>query len=241
MASPSFTLDEYGEYLEIAKSSGYRFCGFHEPAADDELVIYLRHDIDFTPRFIPPMADIEAQAGVRATYCVQLACPWYDLEAAESRLAVRYALQRGHWLGLHFDATAIGSDGEIRERVGADAARLAIAFSTEIRTVSFHEPGTRGVDHLELPAPLISTYGRPFFKDIGYVSDSNQRWRGKDLRQLLAGREHPRLQLLVHPFWWRTDPSTVGYKLRALAAELEVPVEELAGPVNMAIIRAEDG
>lgn len=236
----SFTLAEYRECLELARDSGYRFAGFHETLGESSSpTIFVRHDIDYAPRFMPAMARLETEAGVHSTYCVQLASPWYSVQTAPNRAVIQSVIDQGHWLGLHFDASGIPSDLEVRDRVVADAERLGDEFNVPVSVVSFHNPGRRRIDHLELPGGLIHTYAPWFFRDIGYVSDSNQDWRGKDLRRILAHREFMRLQLLIHPFWWRDEPLTLGEKLQALAGELGIKLEDLAEPEHLAIIRHE--
>jgi hypothetical protein len=239
-ATLRFTLSEYRECLELAFSSGYRFAGFHESLTEpDSPVIFLRHDIDYAPRFIPAMAGLESDLGVRSTYCVQLASPWYGVDSGPNRAVIQSVVDQGHWLGLHFDASAIASDAEVPDRVVAEADRLGDQFGVPVRVVSFHNPGRRRIDHLELPDGFIHTYAPRFFTEIGYVSDSNQDWRGKDLRRILARREYVRLQLLIHPFWWREEPLTLGAKMEAMAAELGIPLEELAQPEHLAIMKLE--
>jgi hypothetical protein len=236
----SFTLAEYRDCLELANISGYRFAGFDETLAEpDSPAIFLRHDIDYAPRFIPAMAGIEFEMGVRSTYCVQVASPWYSVDTGANHAVIQSVIDQGHWLGLHFDASTIASDVEVCERVVAESSRLGDMFGVPVRVVSFHNPGRRPIDHLELPDGLIHTYAPRFFRDVGYVSDSNQDWRGKNLRQILARREYVRLQLLIHPFWWRVEPLTVGAKLEALAGELGIDLEDLAQPEHLAIMKLE--
>lgn len=241
-ASLGFTLAEYRECLELAKSSGYQFAGFDETQSCPESqspTIFLRHDIDYAPRFMSSMAQIEAELGVRSTYCVLLGSPWYRIDDPANHAIIESAIEQGHWLGLHFDASAIPSDGDVPECVIAEARRLGEQFGVHVRVVSFHNPGRRRIDHLELPPGLIHTYAPKFFREIAYVSDSNQDWRGKDLRLILARREFPRLQLLIHPFWWREQPLTLGDKMEAFAQELGIGLEDLAEPEHMAIIARE--
>src|SRR3984893_221546 len=206
-----FTLEEYRHYLELALAHGYRFVGFEsldEARAHGSPEILLRHDVDYAPKFMPPMAAIEAQLGVRATYCVHVDSRWYSIEEPGNQQAIATTLDAGHWLGLHFDASSIEADRQARERVAEQARRLGQAFSREVRAVSFHMPGRRRVDHLALPGGLINSYEARFFVDIGYASDSNQNWRGVDLEDVLRRRAHDRLQLLIHPFWWRPLPAS---------------------------------
>ncbi len=228
-----FTLDEYRRYLSLAVSEGYRFVSFEsldDPGDRTGPEIILRHDIDYAPKFMPPMSAIEAELGVRATYCLHVDSSWYSVDTPQNRAAIAETLDAGHWLGLHFDASSIESDARARDRVGEQARRLGQTFGHAVRVVSFHMPGRRQVDHLELPDELINTYASRFFVEIGYVSDSNHNWRGVDLEDLLARRVHDRLQLLIHPFWWRPRPETMRSKMQALADEIGIDVHEIATP-----------
>jgi hypothetical protein len=58
----------------------------------------------------------------------------------------------------------------------------------------------RPVGHLELGEHRINTYAPRFFREIGYLSDSNQNFRGKDPETEL--RNAGRLQFLTHPTLW---------------------------------------
>jgi hypothetical protein len=238
-----FTLREYGGYLSLAVAQGYRFIGFEgldERADRAGPEILLRHDVDYAPKFMPPMAALEAELGVRATYCVHIDSRWYDIDTPENRAAIAETLDAGHWLGLHFDASSIQSDRQARNRVVDQASRLGSAFSRDVRVVSFHMPGRRRVDHLALPAGLINTYESRFFTEIGYVSDSNQNWRGLDLEDVLRRRAHDRLQLLVHPFWWRPQPATMRSKMQALADEIGIDVHEIVTPEQWQLIAEQE-
>ncbi len=237
-----FTLAEYQRYLALAVAEGYRFVSFEsldEPKARVGSEILLRHDIDYAPEFMPPMAALEAELGVLATYCLHIDSRWYSIDTAENRAAIAETLACGHRLGLHFDASSIESDEQALDEIAEQARRLAQAFSHDVRVVSFHMPGRRGVDHLSLPASLINTYGSRFFADIGYVSDSNQNWRGVDLAKILTDRAYDQLQLLIHPFWWRSEPATMLDKLELLADKLGVDVHEIATPEQWTLIEQE--
>jgi hypothetical protein len=238
-----FTLEEYRGYLELAVACGYRFVGF--TSLDDRGVragpeILVRHDVDYAPRFMPRMAAIEAELGVRATYCVHIDSLWYSIDTPENRAAIADTLDAGHWLGLHFDASSIESDSEVLDRVVEQARRLGQTFSRDVDVVSFHMPGRRPVDHLALPAGLVNTYEPRFFGEIGYASDSNQNWRGVDLEDVLRRRAHDRMQLLIHPFWWRDEPATMRSKIEAFAVEIGVDMDEIVTTEQWQLIQEEE-
>ena len=87
-----------------------------------------------------PMAQIEAELGVQSTYCVLLGSPWYRIDDPANHAIIESAIEQGHWLGLHFDASAIPSDGDVPECVIAEARRLGEQFGVHVRVVSVSQP-----------------------------------------------------------------------------------------------------
>ena len=235
-----FTWAQYAEYLHLAASSGYRFAGFEELLGkvddSDAPVIHVRHDIDFALRWVLPMAELEREHDVRATYCFLLDSPYYSSADTAFNGTVRSVLELGHWLGLHFDATRIAADEDVARRVADAAESLGQRFGSEVVAVSFHMPGRRPVSHIALPGRLVNTYGPYFFGDIAYASDSNMDWRGTDVVDLLTSRRPARLQLLIHPIWWRATYAPLLDKLLELADDLGVGLDELITDEQLALI-----
>ena len=66
--------------------------------------VLLRHDIDVSVERALPVAELEAQLGLRATYAVMTASPLYDVRSRKSRQSVHRLTGLGHELGLHFHA-----------------------------------------------------------------------------------------------------------------------------------------
>ncbi len=242
MTAAPFTLAQYAAYLELARAHGYRFAGFQELAGagdvSPERVIHLRHDIDYALRWVLPMAELEHRHGVRSTYCFLLDSPYYASVTHEFGATVERVLGLGHWLGLHFDATGIEDDDEVVRRVADATAELEGRFGAEVVAVSFHMPGRRAVSHIALPGRLVNTYEPRFFDEIAYASDSNMDWRGIDLAELLALGRSGRLQLLIHPVWWRASHEPMRDKLQALADELGIPLDELMTDEQRALLDA---
>jgi hypothetical protein len=227
MPTASMTFDAYGRLLAVGPPT-FRF-------TDDlpERALLLRHDIDDRPKWIEPMARVEAEHGAVATYCLQVRSPFYALDD-EADAAVRTLLACGHELGLHFDSSDMASDDEVVEGVFREARLLEDRYETPIRVVSFHMPGVRPVGHLDV-APLVNTYAPRFFSEIAYLSDSNQNWRGKDPEAEL--RRAGRIQFLTHPTLWS------GRRLREIIAEqaqrLGTTVEALATEDQKAVLAAQ--
>lgn len=211
------TFDEYGRLIALGPPT-FRFT--------DELperALLLRHDIDDRPKWIEPMARVEAERGAVSTYCLQVRSRFYALDDEADR-AVKVLLDCGHELGLHFDSSAMASDDEVVEGVAREVAVLEQRYEVPVRVVSFHMPGVRPVGHLQLGDGLVNTYAPRFFTEIAYLSDSNQNWRGKDPEAEL--RRAGRIQFLTHPTLWS------GRRLREILAEqaqrLGTTVDELA-------------
>jgi hypothetical protein len=223
------TFEEYGRLIALGPPT-YRFT--------DELperALLLRHDIDDRPRWIEPMAAVEAEQDAVATYCLQVRSPFYPLDMEADR-AVAALLDHGHELGLHFDSSGMASDDEVIEAVAREAEQLEQRYDTPIRVVSFHMPGVRPVGHLELGEHRINTYAPRFFREIGYLSDSNQNFRGKDPETEL--RTARRLQFLTHPTLWsgrslreilEEQATRLGTTVDALATEDQKLVLEQQG------------
>lgn len=226
-----FTWAYYDACLAAARTSEYRFIGFSEvgdaPRLPSEPFLLLRHDIDYDPEFAGPLASREAQQAVRATYFFQADSRFYDLASPRVMEIVRGILDDGHWLGLHFDANGIRDDETIIRQVETAAQGLEARFQCPVDAVSFHMPTYRPVGHLRLEKRRVNAYGPVFFGPIEYASDSNQDFRGKDLLAMLRAGAVRRLQLLIHPFWWRPEYSSLIAKMEALASRLDLSLGEL--------------
>lgn len=219
------TFDEYGRLIALGPPTA-RFTEDPLP----ERALLLRHDIDDRPRWIQPMARVEAQRGATSTYCLQTRTPFYALDDEADR-AVATLLAHGHELGLHFDSSAIASDDEVVTGVHREAQVLEQRYDTPIRVVSFHMPGVRPVGHLDV-SPLVNAYAPRFFTEIAYLSDSNQSWRGRDPEREL--RTAHRIQLLTHPTLWSGRP--LREILEEQARRLGTTVDALATEDQRAVL-----
>ena len=45
----AYTAASYGELLELLKDCGYKFGDYRNDFSGDERIVYLRHDIDYSP------------------------------------------------------------------------------------------------------------------------------------------------------------------------------------------------
>jgi hypothetical protein len=223
----SYTRDGFRALLEVALSAGYTFASFDAAAAPSERVCLLRHDVDADPGAALELAEIEADAGVRATYFFMLRSPLYNLFGRGNHQIVETIVALGHWLGLHYDPAFPDSQHAASEAVAREAMILADEFGVPVRAVSFHQPAsTDGVADIRSPG-LVSAFDLPGFR---YVSDANKTVTCGELFRLFREVRHARIQLLVHPLWWATDDGSLSCGRlweRAILANLDRAQEQL--------------
>ena len=207
MTSCSFDLEHYRELLDAAKAGGYRFARFGgEPLAG---TVLLRHDVDLSLQAAVALAELEADAGVEATYFLMTQSVFYNLASSEGEAAVERLRELGHAIGLH----AVYPSLDLDERFD--------------RVISWHNPTP---EYMSDPIPgIVNAYAEPYFSPDTYRSDSNQHWRAGCPHDELRVGAFPWLQLLVHPEIWVYPGDTMGETMRALlAAESERRLQQLA-------------
>jgi hypothetical protein len=216
MTAPAFTHARYREILRAGLTAGYRFAGFEEVLASDASsarACFLRHDCDNDLVAAARMAEIEAEEGVRSTYFLMLRSVMYNVLAPANAPFVRRILAQGHWLGLHFDESVVANepDHRVPALVDKERALLSAEFGCAIDVVSFHQPGARVLEG-RLHLNCINTYDHADMAGVHYTSDSNLAFRGGEPAELFASGEHRRLQILFHPEWWTSDPTSLEEK-----------------------------
>jgi hypothetical protein len=192
--SCEFSLEHYGELMDAAKAGGYRFAFFDaEPEAGDLL---LRHDVDLSLDAAVRLAELEAEAGVAATYFLMTQSVFYNLASPEGLRALNRLRELGHGVGLH----AVWPGAELDERFDP--------------VVAWHNPNH---DYMSEPLEgVVNVMQPPFFDQDHYRSDSNQRWRHGCPHEELARGEFAWLQLLTHPEIWVYPGSTMRETMNAM-------------------------
>jgi hypothetical protein len=223
----AWTIQTYIDMLSAVQQISHRtFTSEWTLATDGQARIYLRHDIDFSLECAVEMAVAEHRAGVRATYFVEVECPFYNLLSATAAQQIRRIAAMGHPVGLHLVLPPRGEDAN--DALDAQLRTLRSVLDAALTSiVSLHQP-TR---HDEVAGRLhtSTTYDPLFFNPATYLSDSAGQWGGSPARWLTRLADHDRpAQLLVHPLWWTQPGGTPRKKLERLpdlirnAAELEL-------------------
>ena len=202
-----FSLQHYGELLEAARAGGYRFEAFdHDPVPGD---LFLRHDVDLSLEAAVTIAELEAQAGARATYFLMTESVFYNLASSAGARTLERLRDLGHRVGLH----AVYPRADLDDRFEP--------------VVAWHNPDpeymSRPIDGAQ------NVMAPPFFRAGLYRSDSNQSWRHGCPHEELAASGFEWLQLLTHPEIWAFPGATMRETMEAmLDADRESRLEQLA-------------
>ena len=207
MTACAFDLDHYRELLAAATLGGYRFADFSRDPEPGDLI--LRHDVDLSLEAAVELAELERDAGVRATYFLMTESVFYNLASPAGQAAIATLRALGHGVGLH----AVYPRAELDERFDP--------------VVAWHNPDP---EYMSAPIPGTTNAMEPrFFSPEHYRSDSNQRWRSGCPHEELAAGAFEWLQLLTHPEIWVYRGGTMRETMLAmLDTERERRLEQLA-------------
>lgn len=198
-----FSLKGYGELLDLLDAEKYEFADYHNWIGKDRCVI-LRHDIDTEPEAALKMARFEATRDVKSTYFVLLSTDMYNPASATNKGILKEIVSLGHEVGLHFDEIAYDEldPASMRAAIIRESDALSAVLEQPVKSVSMHRPsaGTLESD-LHIPG-IVNSYGKTFFKEFKYLSDSRMRWR-EPVEEIVKSGDYDRLHILTHAFWYK--------------------------------------
>lgn len=206
--SMEFTYESYCSLLSLIDSSGYEFADF-ENWEDKTRCVILRHDIDCDISKALQMAKIEQQRNVKSTYYILVTSDFYNIHSKENRNKLKQIIKCGHDIGLHFDETVYPEEIVIGEgyaqnlcdKILYESKILENVIEKPVKSVSMHRPGKEILkENLNIPG-MVNTYGKTFFEEFKYVSDSRRNWR-EPVEELVASGKYDRMQILTHAFWY---------------------------------------
>ena len=219
-----FTFDRYRSLLDRLREANARFRRFEDDGrsadtdGDDEQeparpTVFLRHDVDWSPRKARQLAEIESKRGIEATYFFLASATAYNPLDRETRAAIDEIESRGHAVGVHVDLRDVDGDPDVErvgERIERERAVLAAAGAEPVPAVSFHNPPDWVIGRRLGLDGVVNAYAPRFIREATYRADSNQRWRSEPPldgnaekgRNVARGGIPDRLQLLTHPVLW---------------------------------------
>lgn len=206
MSSSAYTEHAYRDLLRIMAEAGYEFADYRDdrrPAAGR--VVYLRHDIDYSPACALSLARINAHAGATGTFFFQLRSPIYNFHSYATVSVMREICALGQRVGLHYCVDGSAPEGDLAERILVDYQTMKTQIPSAVPVFSWHNPSVYPglldkVPDVVVPG-LVNTYARKFGERVKYYSDSNLRYSIEELKAIVL-RGGPYLQLLFHPFQW---------------------------------------
>ena len=202
-----FTYAAYRKLLLLLHERDYVFRDYHN-YGDAPRCVILRHDIDSSLNQAVRLAELEAEEGVHSTWFVLLRTDFYNVASKAGQEALRHIQSLGHEIGLHFDEASyvplLDSD-EVIENIIKECGLLSALLSgephQEISCVSMHRPSPATLEaDYEIPG-IVNSYGKTFFRDFKYLSDSRRKWREPVLDIIRSGK-YDRLHILTHAFWY---------------------------------------
>lgn len=210
-----FTYRAYRELLGLLRENDYFIRGYHD-YEDTARCVILRHDIDNSLPQAVRLAELEAEEGVRSTWFVLLRTDFYNVFSKAGKAALDRILALGHEIGLHFDEAsyvpALGAD-EVVQSIVKECGFLSALLETEVSTVSMHRPSKTTLDADYQVPGVVNSYGKTFFHDFKYLSDSRRRWR-EPVEEIIRSKEHDRLHILTHAFWYHEEEEDISQTVR---------------------------
>lgn len=203
--SEDFTTARYSEILKIAIKK-FRFATFSDRNGEDPIALW-RHDIDFSPQRALALARIEADAGVIATYFVQLSSRFYNVFEPDIAAIVRQIGILGHDIGLHYETETASHSPNVDHvrRLGFQTSVLEQLVDKKVCAFSLHNPTTMaGVSFDEAEYDGLFNASHAGLRDeFAYCSDSNGIWRFRSLDAMVQDAKIGKLYALTHPEWWQ--------------------------------------
>lgn len=200
-----FTYESYKSLIGSLRENHYDICDYFHYMDVDRPAI-LRHDIDNDIGKALKMAEIEYELGVSSTYYVLLSSDFYNV-CSKKNVDKLHEIQRlGHTIGLHYDEVRYGEGADVPGTIEQEIRILEAILGTSVRSVSMHRPSRRTLDadYVIRGGKVVNSYGRVFFRDFKYVSDSRRHWR-ENVRQIIASGQYQRLHILTHPIWYSQE------------------------------------
>ena len=208
----NFTYKDYSNMLHTLQQKGYSFANYHTCHNHDRCVI-LRHDIDYSIIKAVELAGIEYSLDVKSNYFVLISSPFYNIISKDVYEKLNLISRWGHDIGLHFDETNYDenyftNNGGIKSVILREVELLENILGKEVKSISMHRPSTRTLEADYDFGDIANSYGKVFFKDYKYISDSRRTWR-ENVDEIIKSGKYNKLHILTHAFWYNYQEETI--------------------------------
>jgi hypothetical protein len=200
------------------KGLNYDFVTFNDFSSQYKQII-LRHDVDFRLDDALEMALAESKLNISSTYFFLLGSEFYNLFSKAGKSTLLSIIDLGHEIGLHFDAS-IYKESDVQSKILYERRILQDQAETPVKTFSFHRGALSRLGTENGYFGMDGAYDKKFFRDIGYCSDSEGRWRHHHPLKHPCIQGKKSFQLLIHPIWWSPEmPTSPSQRLISLHHE----------------------
>lgn len=204
-----FTYNSYINLIKLLSNNNYHIISYKDSNQHDKCVI-LRHDIDYDISKAVQFAEIEERIGVSSTYFVLVTSDFYNIFSKRNAEMLKRINELGHNIGLHFDEVRYpgATLRELKLLITNEAKILESVIGCKINTVSMHRPSKEVLESdMQIPN-LINSYGKKYFNEFKYLSDSRRRWR-EPVEEIITSGEYNRLHILTHAFWYNEEEISI--------------------------------
>jgi hypothetical protein len=177
---------------------------------NDDVKLYLRHDVDFSPKKAVEMAEREHKMSIGpACYYFMVSSDFYNIADKENRRIVSQILDMGHSIGLHYDLSVLPVDDQERSmRILGEVQLLETMFDIKINSIVAHKPSS-GFIPSDILIEVLSLVGlndpHVRLQNYKYISDSGMNFREDPFDAL---KFHKLIHLNIHPEWWDNKEGT---------------------------------
>jgi len=121
-------------------------------------------------------------------------------------------LNDGNVIGLHFDETRypdyVGDLRAISEKIVEEKRVLERLLGIDVACFSAHRPSKEFINSDLRIQGMINSYGREFFQEYRYLSDSRMAWR-EPVEDIIDSGEFDKLHILTHSFWYNKSEENI--------------------------------
>jgi hypothetical protein len=210
---PGRSIDfSYTYFRQLLHTSRSYFTAYRLSQAPDILqsanthpALFLRHDVKISLQHALPMAEIEHEYNLPATYMIRVDSPLYSLAERSARVHLLELIQMGHEVGLHFDLASAEPQSQsfleiIDMRLRTACERLEQIICCPVRSISLQRPMPLLFNGPLLIQRRVNADSRELRN--WYVSDTGGDWHEQNLLSRTAKPQKQILQFVLHPIWW---------------------------------------
>lgn len=199
----------HAEYRRILDRFQSIICDYEDVPGRSDFAL-IRHDIEFSMEDALSLARLDAEAGIRSTFFVQVMNGSYNPLSKENRRRISEMRALGHHVGLHLYISHLAeNDLDGLETEITEQRRTLEIVTGPIDRFSFHRPPRWSLAIREDSiCGLTNAYGPSFFEfssdptSIKYIADSCHKW---SYGHPLDPSDFRKFQVLLHPDEWSQD------------------------------------